>query len=975
MNLIQANIYGFGKWIDQSIVFSQSDETFICLYGENESGKSTLQQFILYMLFGLPPRKRDFYRPRQSNRVGGQLTVADLNVGYFTIERVEDNVTCLLPHGVQKDETWHQNQLKNVTRETYENIYAFSADDLEEIRRMGEDQLSEVLFSIGLTGATNIYNVEKRLESTLGNLFKKTGKKPKMNVQLTKLKKSYENLHKFKSKEEDYMILKEKRESIIRHLNESKEELYKLREKKLMYDKVEQFLPIVDEYEIKRQKLENIPGNIQFPEDGIDRYNDMKNRLLPLKSELTSLKDSEKNYQKNYNTIISNLFETKVYEEANKLLEDRQAYENRLIEIKQINTSIDKIEQQMIDQSLQNGIKVDDINNYTFPFQLENEWKEMIETEKTLIETKTKIEEDEASIKMEQQQFTKEYKQLQQKLLPDEKIRNMESKVKEYDLYEQHHSSKKKEKEGLQRWIKNRERLSRNTLVISALTAVILFISGFIIDYKFLMILAPIILIASCILFYMLKSASQSVKTIMQNEIMKKPTILEKERMQFGDQLKEQQQLRILIQTIKNKIKRINNNKHFIEKRKKELNKNEQIWEERKKLTQSNYPFLKHVKVSQWIDLLVIIRKIKVKLQEKNSLIQYKNKLQKKNEIYEKRLQSFAHKIDWQYGRFTIESIENMMTDYRKNNELLKEYKQFLEKNKEKQKITEEKIDVYQKEINKLFRFANVENEDDYYKKAKLLDEKVKLHDAINETEQQIKNTFPEQMQKRMLNNDINLQTVHFELELTQEKISELESNYFIDNKRLAEVEHEIKEMEQSEDFSKSEFLFQMQRDEMNDLAQKWAVHKIALSALNQAKKTYQEKYLSEIIHITTTYFKRITNGAYEQVYAPMNKTPFQVESSSNVRYAVGELSQGTIDQLYVSLRLAIGQVMSKKYKIPFIIDDAFVHFDQKRTEQIINILKEVSKSHQVILFTCKENVADLADGQFISEGSPIVIQ
>src|SRR5690625_6359527 len=96
------------------------------------------------------------------------------------------------------------------------------------------------------------------------------------------------------------------------------------------------------------------------------------------------------------------------------------------------------------------------------------------------------------------------------------------------------------------------------------------------------MILAPIILIASCILFYMLKSASQSVKTIMQNEIMKKPTILEKERMQFGDQLKEQQQLRILIQTIKNEIKRINNNKHFIKKRKKKLNKNKQKWKKKK---------------------------------------------------------------------------------------------------------------------------------------------------------------------------------------------------------------------------------------------------------------------------------------------------------------------------------------------------------------------------------------------------------
>src|SRR5690625_7221912 len=132
-------------------------------------------------------------------------------------------------------------------------------------------------------------------------------------------------------------------------------------------------------------------------------------------------------------------------------MEKKKVYENRLIEIKQINMSIDKIEQQMIDQSLQIGIEVDDINSYTFPFQLENEWKEMIETEKTLIETKTKIEEDEASIKMEQQQFTKEYKQLKQKLLHDEKIRNMEYKVQEYDIYEKHHSNQKKEKEGIKR--------------------------------------------------------------------------------------------------------------------------------------------------------------------------------------------------------------------------------------------------------------------------------------------------------------------------------------------------------------------------------------------------------------------------------------------------------------------------------------------------------------------------------------------
>src|SRR5690625_3355780 len=104
MKFKKAWIYGFGKWIDHIIHFENGHSSFICLYGENESGKSTLQQFILYMLFDLPPRKRKFYYPKRGNQFGGQLTIVDSKEGTFNIERISDRLTCLLPNGKEAGE-------------------------------------------------------------------------------------------------------------------------------------------------------------------------------------------------------------------------------------------------------------------------------------------------------------------------------------------------------------------------------------------------------------------------------------------------------------------------------------------------------------------------------------------------------------------------------------------------------------------------------------------------------------------------------------------------------------------------------------------------------------------------------------------------------------------------------------------------------------------------------------------------------
>jgi uncharacterized protein YhaN len=62
--------------------------------------------------------------------------------------------------------------------------------------------------------------------------------------------------------------------------------------------------------------------------------------------------------------------------------------------------------------------------------------------------------------------------------------------------------------------------------------------------------------------------------------------------------------------------------------------------------------------------------------------------------------------------------------------------------------------------------------------------------------------------------------------------------------------------------------------------------------------------------------------------------------------------SEGTIDQLYLALRLAVARELTPS--APLVLDDALVRFDDIRHAAAMEILRQEAESRQVILFTCQ---------------------
>ena len=75
-----------------------------------------------------------------------------------------------------------------------------------------------------------------------------------------------------------------------------------------------------------------------------------------------------------------------------------------------------------------------------------------------------------------------------------------------------------------------------------------------------------------------------------------------------------------------------------------------------------------------------------------------------------------------------------------------------------------------------------------------------------------------------------------------------------------------------------------------------------------------------------------------------------------SVHHEAGYLSAGTLDIMYLAVRLAVCELaLPEGESCPLILDDALVNLDDERLEQAMKLLGEIAKQRQVILFTCRK--------------------
>jgi len=133
----------------------------------------------------------------------------------------------------------------------------------------------------------------------------------------------------------------------------------------------------------------------------------------------------------------------------------------------------------------------------------------------------------------------------------------------------------------------------------------------------------------------------------------------------------------------------------------------------------------------------------------------------------------------------------------------------------------------------------------------------------------------------------------------------------------------------------------------------------LAQRALSAATTELQRRFAPRISKRAQELFTKLTQGRYQRITLGEDLSLNAAAEGEDTLRSSQWRSDGTVDQLYLALRLAVSEELAPE--APLVLDDALVRFDDKRLAVALEVLKEAAQSKQVILFTCQSREASLS--------------
>ena len=154
-------------------------------------------------------------------------------------------------------------------------------------------------------------------------------------------------------------------------------------------------------------------------------------------------------------------------------------------------------------------------------------------------------------------------------------------------------------------------------------------------------------------------------------------------------------------------------------------------------------------------------------------------------------------------------------------------------------------------------------------------------------------------------------------------------------------------------------------REELTRRKQEYEALALALDSLREADSQLRERFSPVLNRRAGEYLSALTGGAYEAAALTRTFQALARETGQHIHRPDLSLSEGTAQQLYLALRLALCDlVLSEQESCPIVLDDALDAFDDQRAALALDCLLDVARRRQVLLFTCHSREAALLRGR-----------
>ncbi|SER74085.1 ATP-binding protein [Salipaludibacillus aurantiacus] len=982
MQIKKIKIYGFGKWVDCEWDFPSGMSV---IYGDNESGKSTLMAFIYALFFGFPPKREGQYHPRETERYGGAALIDLPPYENIFIERVagrkqKGKVTVQYADGRTGDERELEKLLKGLDAGSFKGIFHFDLDGLQEMKNLNPEELNRYLYDAGMSGASRLSKLEKTVQQETDRLFKPKGKKTDINALAEDISRVKRSLQEWETRLDKYSYLQIAAADKEKKINKIHTEQKTIQQQVRELDKRISLSPLVHEWFALKESA-NKDEKITFPAEGIYRLKEINNQLEEKEVQL----DHEEEAVKKLISERSKLPEVSITDdlarELSETFEMYPVYKKTKEEVKQLKFEEKSLinqksnfteEWQLTDKAFNNA----SVNTYiTEKFdRLKKKWH-------TLMTKETKLVEEEKKQQKEKNTVTDQLETEKTFLLDEDKVKEFEETV----ALKNHPGALTTEKKLLKdqiEWLENEEKKVRlkETLKIKQLagTSLILLIAAVISFFTAspAVILTFLFLTAGTgayLIFSIRKREGSSPMPAEKEELARKVKKIEEEIQSSRSSNKEE--IENLLANHKERNMRIGTLEQRLIFIKRQIEQWEEEWEELheewKQAEEELAGWQEEASLPQGKDILYydsLLNDVKewksldahhrVIADKHRSLI---NELEKYEQwLFRLSVSSLGRK-DSQPADEEIRALKIYVED---QNALKENIQQLTEKIKYREEAlikAKRERDLINNKKMKLFEHAGVEKEEDFRAKAKLYDNQQQAYDRMNDLWLQITAIIPvaterEGLIRAVLQEDID-ETGEQERLLGRAAVLEEDKNDLITEK--TESINEMKEMEERGTYEELQQRYISMKEKLNEWAKEWAVLKTSQHMIRKVKEIYEKERQPKVMKRAQSIFRELTSGSYLFLFAPLGEERFIVERSDGQRFDPAELSRGTGELLYLSLRLGLAIEDKAKTAFPLFMDETLVNMDKNRRKKVIRMLHTIAQERQIFFFTCHNHLRD----------------
>ena len=185
-------------------------------------------------------------------------------------------------------------------------------------------------------------------------------------------------------------------------------------------------------------------------------------------------------------------------------------------------------------------------------------------------------------------------------------------------------------------------------------------------------------------------------------------------------------------------------------------------------------------------------------------------------------------------------------------------------------------------------------------------------------------------------------------------------------SQEIGEINNQLKTMDGGSRAAEVREKIEQELARMRRLSEQYLRVKLAAKILQQEIDRYREQHQDPLLKIASRVFGVLTLHSFSGLKADVDdrNEPVLVGIRPDGKVIKVEgMSDGTRDQLYLALRLAILEYrLEANEPMPFIVDDILVNFDDRRSGAALRTFSELADRNQVILFTHHQNIVDLAE-------------